>query len=89
MKSAFENKDFVNGFLEFCESDQFKKYMVPFVYEEIERLRDKAECCEPMDIEGLQGQIKSYRAILGRAKVERQMISSRHGDAEIKQGEGN
>jgi hypothetical protein len=45
-KSVFDNHEFVNGFIDFYESEQFERYMVPFLHELIEICRDRLETTE-------------------------------------------
>jgi uncharacterized coiled-coil DUF342 family protein len=73
MKSVFENKDFVNGFLDLYESEQFHRYIVPFVAEAIEQARTQLETSE--SVKELQGRIKGLKIIRDQALVLKQMIS--------------
>ena len=72
--SIFDNKDFVNGFMEMFESEQFQKHMIPYLKEEIENARSQLEVCD--EYRYLQGRVKCLKMILGQVALLKQRISS-------------
>jgi hypothetical protein len=64
-ESIFANTEFCNGFIDFCESEKYEKYMVPFLSEMIDELRDKLEGTD--DVARDQGRIESVRKIAEKA----------------------
>ena len=42
-EGVFDNEEFGNGFIEFCASEQYQKYMKPFLRELIDVCRSKLE----------------------------------------------
>lgn len=61
--TIFNNSDFINGFIDFYQSQDFEKYMVPFLNELIETHRDKLESTDEAKV--IQGRIKAIRFIKG------------------------
>ena len=59
--SVFDNSEFCNGFLQFATSEQYEKYMVPFLNELIETHRDKLESVK--DCADWQSRLKAIRFV--------------------------
>lgn len=72
MSSVFDNREFSAGFIEFYESDIFEKYMVPFLKEYSNSMRDRLETASVHEVVELQGRIKAIKMILFRASALRQ-----------------
>jgi hypothetical protein len=67
--SVFESSEFVDGFINFCDSDQYRKYMVPFLTELIEMHRAKLETAE--DFKDWQSRLKAVRFIAEKSDALR------------------
>ncbi len=86
MNGVFANSDFVNGYMEFCDSAEFTKYMAPYLGELLENARRSLESAD--DCKRLQGEISMLRkilqqpAILKREKLQAAKDSSAHSGQE-------
>lgn len=68
--SVFSNREFTDGFIQFCDSVEYQKYMTPFLDEMIENTRDILEkTTEPV-------KLQNHLAILRRIKDQRDMLVS-------------
>ncbi len=67
--SIFENDEFTRGFIEFYGSQDFEKYMVPFLAEVVEAHRDKLETTD--DPKSWQGRLKAVRFIMDQAEIQK------------------
>ena len=60
-QSVFDSPDFCNGFINFASSEQYEKYMEPFLNELIEAHRTKLESVE--DFKDWQSRLKAIRFV--------------------------
>jgi hypothetical protein len=83
---VFDNPDFVNGFIEFYDSADFKRYMEPFLNEMIEGHRDKLEgAVDPVAWQNRLKSIRYIKNIAGMLAFDKQQSakdSSGHSDQE-------
>lgn len=64
--SLFDDSEFSDGYIEFTESEQYKKYMQPFLNELLEEAKDTLERTDEPFL--VQQSIKVLRKIEGRAR---------------------
>ncbi len=73
-RTIFESSEFCNGFVEFCDSAEYQKYMKPFLSESIEVCRTKLETTD--EHVKYQSRLSALRLIdnmANRIKFEKQI----------------
>jgi hypothetical protein len=73
--SVFNSDEFQRGFIEFCASDAYRKYMAPFLDELVEAHRDKLETAE--DAKSWQARLKTVRFIKDQADIQKDARAER------------
>lgn len=73
--SIFDNDEFQRGFIEFYASNDFQKYMAPFLGELVEKHRTALETAD--DAKAWQAKLKAVRFIKDQADIQKLVRAER------------